>query len=290
MSPITTPLRTPVLAPLRQFLGALREWWLAFGYMGRNGLGLYHLAGPLAMVGITWAGFGLTGMLTSWIRTALLDGLNAIGLGPDLLFESPDAWWAEVLLWGASQLDWILEWGVTLLILWLKVKLIKYLMLTLMAPFMSALAGAVRKRETGEAPPFTASQFLRDLARGIRTAAILLMVELTLILFLALTGFLLTIFAAPLAILLSPVLLASGWMVGAYFYGAAVFDAVYEQAGLNWRTSLRSGWKDRYRLLGIGAVFSILLAIPFIGVFLATFLGPMPCTVAAARLSFSQSP
>jgi len=279
-----------VLAPLRQFLGALREWWLAFGYMGRNGLGLYHLAGPLAMVGITWAGFGLTGMLTSWIRTALLDGLNAIGLGPDLLFESPDAWWAEVLLWGASQLDWILEWGVTLLILWLKVKLIKYLMLTLMAPFMSALAGAVRKRETGEAPPFTASQFLRDLARGIRTAAILLMVELTLILFLALTGFLLTIFAAPLAILLSPVLLASGWMVGAYFYGAAVFDAVYEQAGLNWRTSLRSGWKDRYRLLGIGAVFSILLAIPFIGVFLATFLGPMPCTVAAARLSFSQSP
>lgn len=279
-----------MLAPLRQFLGALREWWLAFGYMGRNGLGLYHLAGPLAMVGITWAGFGLTGMLTSWIRTALLDGLNAIGLGPDLLFESPDAWWAEVLLWGASQLDWILEWGVTLLILWLKVKLIKYLMLTLMAPFMSALAGAVRKRETGEAPPFTASQFLRDLARGIRTAAILLMVELTLILFLALTGFLLTIFAAPLAILLSPVLLASGWMVGAYFYGAAVFDAVYEQAGLNWRTSLRSGWKDRYRLLGIGAVFSILLAIPFIGVFLATFLGPMPCTVAAARLSFSQSP
>lgn len=112
--------------------------------------------------------------------------------------------------------------------------------------------------------------------------------SLTLALYL--TGLVLAMFTGALAILLSPLLLIAGWMVGAYFYGAAVFDAVYEQAGLNWRNSLRTGWKDRYRLLGIGAVFSILLTIPGFGVLLATFLGPIPCTVAAARMTFSPRP
>ena len=112
---------------------------------------------------------------------------------------------------------------------------------------------------------------------------------LSLSLALALSGLLLTVFAAPLAILLTPALLVGSWMVGAYFYGAAVFDAVYEQDGLDWRTSIRRGWSDRARLLGIGAVFSALLAVPFVGVFLAAFLGPMPCTTAAARLTHSAS-
>ena len=135
----------------------------------------------------------------------------------------------------------MLEWGVALLVLWLKVKLTKYLLLTLMAPIMSALAGAVRKREVGSAPPFNAGQLLRDLLRGVRTSSVLLLAELTLSLALALSGLLLTVFAAPLAVLLSPpALLAGSWMVGAYFYGAAVFDAVYEQDGLDWRTSIRA--------------------------------------------------
>ena len=280
--------RTSALNPLTQFLSAIRAWFGAFGYMRRQGLSTYHLAGPAAIAAISLAGVGLTGMLSEQIRRGLLVGLDAIGLNPDDLGTSPDAWWTDAYLWGASQLDWMLEWGVALLVLWLKVKLTKYLLLTLMAPVMSALAGAVRKREVGSAPPFNAGQLLRDLLRGVRTSSVLLLAELGLSFALALSGLLLTVFAAPLAILLSPALLA-GWMVGAYFYGAAVFDAVYEQDGLDWRTSIRRGWSDRARLLGIGAVFSALLAVPFVGVFLAAFLGPMPCTTAAARLTHSAS-
>ena len=280
---------TSALTPLTQFLGAMRAWLRAFSYMRRQGLSIYHLSGPLVIAAISAAGIGLTGVLSEQIRLALLSGLDTIGLDPDDLATSPEAWWTDAFLWGASQLEWMLECGVALAVLWLKIKLTKYLLLTLMAPIMSALAGAVRKREVGSAPPFSAGQLIRDLIRGVRTSSVLLIAELSLSLALALSGLLFTVFAAPLAILLSPVMLVGSWMVGAYFYGAAIFDAVYEQEGLGWRASIRRGWSERFRLLGIGAVFSALLAVPFAGVFLAAFLGPMPCTTAAARLTHSAS-
>lgn len=287
---LNPPLQSPALTPLREFLNALRGWWQAFGYMKKQGLRAYHLAGPAALTVIAFSGFRLTRALTDWIRNAALDCLKLMGAEPNGLTTSNTGWWNDILIWGTNGLESLLEWSVALFVLWLKVKVTKYLLLTLMAPFMSALAGAVRKRETGDSTPFTVTQILVDLSRGIRTALVLFTLETGLTLCLAVTGLLLTLFAAPIAILLSPALLITGWMVGAYFYGAAVFDAVYEQAGLDWRGSLRAGWVTRYRLIGIGAVFSALLALPAIGVFLAAFFGPMPCTVAAARLTHSPSP
>ena len=253
--------------------------------MRRQGLNVYHLAGPLALTGITISGFKLTRILTDWIRSALTDSLIPAGIpsvSPSTSNRDP---WINFLEWGANGLESLMEVGVALLVLWIKIKVTKYLLLTLMAPFMSAVAGAVRKRETGASIPFTAKQVFLDIARGIRTASVLFALETALAICLTGTGLLFTVFAAPIAVVVSPVLLLAGWMVGAYFYGAAVFDAVYEQEGLNWRASLRAGWANRYQLLGIGAVFSAMLAIPAIGVFFAAFLGPIPCTVAAARMT-----
>lgn len=277
-------------APLGQFFEAIGAWWKAFGYMGRNGLRRYHLAGVVVLGLITWVGFELTDLLTGELRRFLRQGLEGLGLGTGPVVQGSGGGWNEVLHWGATTLDRMLEWGVALCVFWLKIKLTKYLLLTLMAPFMSAIAGAVRERETGTVVRFTAAQLLRDLLRGVRIAAALLSMELALGLTLALLGLALTVITGPLALLLSPLVIAAGGLVSAYFYGAAVFDAVYEQAGLDWRNSLRRGWSDRYRLLGIGTVFSGLLAFPVVGLLLATFLGPMPCTVAAARMTPSLTP
>ena len=282
---LPTALTPP--AHLREFLRAARGWFEAFGILRKYRLQAYHLAGPAVLLCITMAGAGLTQSLADALRDAVTSGLSSAGLDLDNLASSPDAWYSDALLWGASKLDWMLEWGLSLLVFWLKLKLTKYLLLTLMAPVMSALAGAIRQRETGTSTPFTVRQLLRDLYRGVRMSVALLAAELGLSLGLAVIGLLLTVFAAPVAVLLSPVLLVTGWAVGAYFYGAAVFDAVYEQAELDWRASLSRGWAERGRLLGIGSVFSLLLAVPLLGVFLATFLGPIPCTAAAARLTFT---
>ena len=258
----------------------------AFGYMRSHKLRGYHIAGPTVLTAMTLASAGLSKTLAGALRSVVADGLATIGLDMDTLSASPDAWYTETLLWGASKLDWILEWGVSILVFWLKLKLIKYVILTVMAPVMSALAGAVRRRETGHAAPFTLIQLAKDVLRGIRMSVVLLAAEMTLTLAVAITSLLLTAFASPLALLMSPALLFLSWAIGAYFYGAAVFDAVYEQDGLGWRSSLRQAWTDRGRLLGIGAVFSLLLSIPYGGVLFATLLGPIPCTVAAGRLTY----
>lgn len=262
----------------------------AFRYMRSHKLRGYHIAGPAVLAAITLASAGLSKTLAGALRSAVVDGLAAFGLDLDALSASPDAWYTETLLWGASKLDWILEWGVSILVFWLKLKLIKYVILTVMAPVMSALAGAVRRRETGHAAPFTLIQLAKDVLRGIRMSVVLLAAEMTLTLAVAITSVLLTAFASPLALLMSPALLFLSWAIGAYFYGAAVFDAVYEQDGLGWRSSLRQAWTDRGRLLGIGAVFSLLLSIPYGGVLFATLLGPIPCTVAAGRLTYPPAP
>ena len=277
-------------SPIRTYFSALASWPRAFGYMRQSGLLRHHLAAPMVLAMLTWAGWALTSGLTGFLQENLNRALTRIGLNPDTVSDSPDAWWTDVVLWGATQLDWMIEWATVLLVLWIKLKLTKYVLLTLMAPFMSAVAAAVRQRETGHSLPFSLGQLFRDLMRGVRTASVLLAAELALTLALALAGFWMTVFAAPLAVLLSPVLLLAGWAIGAYFYGAAVFDAVYEQSGLSWASSLRQGWADRGRLLGIGTVFSLLLATPYLGVVLAALIGPIPCTVAAARLTFTPSP
>ena len=147
----------------------------------------YHIAGPTVLTAMTLASAGLSKTLAGALRSVVADGLATTGLDMDTLSASPDAWYTETLLWGASKLDWILEWGVSILVFWLKLKLIKYVILTVMAPVMSALAGAVRRRETGHAAPFTLIQLAKDVLRGIRMSVVLLAAEMTLTLAVAIT-------------------------------------------------------------------------------------------------------
>ena len=258
-------------------------WWRSFAYLKRHGLTQYHASGPAVIVGLAIAGVALSHWLTEQLKASFRHAVTN-WLPTD---TSSGAWWDEALLWGSSKADWLIEWGVLLVVLWLKVKVTKYLLITLMAPFMSALAAAVGQVETGMDMPFSWKGLVRDLLRGIRISLVLLLLELALGVALWMTGLALTLFTGPLVVLLSPALLLTSWVVGAYFFGAAVYDAVYEQGGLDWKTSLRAGWQQRGHLIGLGAVFSLFMAIPFIGPYLAALLGPVPCTTSAARLFFS---
>lgn len=260
-------------------------WWGSFGYLKRHRLLHFHLSAPAVLVVLALAGWWLSG----WLTTVVSDSIHAVveEALPAPSAPGQQAWWHGALLWGSSRLDWLVEWGVLLFVLWVKVKATKYLLITLMAPFMSALAAAVATVETGREFPFSWSALLRDIARGIRLSAVLLLMELALGLGLWVSGAALTLLAPPLAVVMAPVGLLLSWLTGAYFFGAAVHDAVYEQAGLDWRASLRAGWSQRGHLIGIGAIFSLWMAYPIVGPYFAAFLGPVPCTVAASRLYFS---
>ena len=279
---------------LGEVLRALPMWSQSFAYLRQHGLRHYHLAGPAVLLGLTGAGWKFSEWLSDWV-TQFLHGLLGIATAeatsevtapPSTLSNT----WNDLLMWGNEQVDSLVDWGVFLFVLWLKVKAAKYLLITLMAPFMSALASAVRSVETQSEIPFSWKGLLKDLIRGIRISFVLLFMEIALGLLLWILGIGLTLTTGPLGILLSPLLVALSWLAGAYFFGAAVFDAVYEQAGLGWRESLKTGWSQRSHLLGLGAIFSLLLGIPWVGPYVAALLGPVPCTTAAARLYFRSTP
>ena len=262
-------------------------WWSSFGYLKQKKLRHYHAAGPVVVLGLAAAGVSFSKWLTHSLKSGFHQALERANWAGEPGVQTPSSsWWNEALLWCSHQAEWIIEWGVIIVVLWLKVKATKYLLITLMTPAMSALAFAVKREETGTATPFLWSGLLRDIGRGIRISVVLLLMELALGLALSLVGLLLTVFAAPIGVLAGPFLLAGSWAAGAYFFGAAIYDAVYEQDGLTWKASLRAGWSQRGHLLGLGAIFSVIIAIPWAGPYLAASLGPVPCTTAAARLYF----
>ena len=269
-------------------------WGQSFGYLRRHGLRHYHLAGPAVLMALTGTGWKFSEWLSDWATQsiqALLGSATSLETNAALPESStPSNTWKDLLMWGHEQVDNLVDWGVFLFVFWLKVKVAKYLLITLMAPFMSALASAVRSVETQSEIPFSWRGLLKDLIRGIRISLVLLCMELALGLLLWMLGIGLTLTTGPLGILLSPLLVALSWLAGAYFFGAAVFDAVYEQAGLGWRESLRTGWSQRSHLVGLGAIFSLLIGMPWVGPYVAALLGPVPCTTAAARLYFRPIP
>lgn len=267
------------------FFSAISGWWMAFSYIRTHRLQRFHFVGPIIFFGIWWSGSAFAQWLTQQVQAQLGEDLAA----QRQAIPESEEWWGQASYWMSKSADWLIEWGIWLLVFWLKLKVTKYLLLTLMAPFMSAVAGKVRNIETGQSPPSSFAQFIRDIGRGMRTAVVLFFSEVGISLILGMAGLTVTLFAPALSVITSPVCLILGWIIGAYFYGAAVYDAVFEQAGLNWRQSLAKGWDNRGSLLGIGVVFSGFLTIPILGVILITLVGPIPATVAAARQHFSAS-
>ncbi|MDA9001846.1 EI24 domain-containing protein [bacterium] len=262
-------------------------WWSSFGYLKQKSLRHYHAAGPVVILGLAAAGIFFSRWLTDTLQKGLHQALESSNwTGAYSAEPGQSNGWNSLLIWAGSRADWLIEWGVILLVLWLKVKATKYLLITIMAPIMSALAADVKRAETGQVTPFVWSGLLRDILRGVRISTVLLLMELVLGFALWILGLTLAFFLGPLMIAVGPVLLTASWIVGAYFFGAAVYDAVYEQGGLDWKDSIRAGWKQRGHLLGLGAIFSVIMAIPWVGPYLAALLGPVPCTTAAARLYF----
>lgn len=264
-------------------------WWRSYAYLRTHGLRRHHLSGPAVIAVLTLIGWWVADRLTETLQALIHGWMDPWLATADPEASSGNSWWSWSTEWMLGAVDSLAEWTALLAVLWLKVKVIKYLLITIMAPFMSLLASDVIRTETGRTSASSAMALLRDLARGLRISFMLLTMEVCLGILLWTAGVSISLLFPPLGVLLSPLFIAVSWVVGAYFFGAAVFDAVYEQWGLSWRASLRAGWQARGHLIGIGMVFSALMAIPFIGPYVAALLGPVPCTTAAARLHLAAS-
>ncbi len=70
--------------------------------------------------------------------------------------------------------------------------------------------------------------------------------------------------------------------MGAFFYGAASMDYVWEREGAGAVESIRMAFKSRCLAVGLGIVFSVLMAIPILNFTLAPIFAPAVTVVAAS--------
>ena len=270
------------ISHFRHFVLGFKHYAEAFGFMRRHGLRHWYVI------------VGLVAFGTMLAVNALLDQMA--GLFQGWMNNHVEGLTGAVEAWGIGRIaDWIsmgvneaLDWGVWLLMLWLHIKFTKYIVLVVMSPVFALFSEAV-SAALDSSPWFNGkSRFWWSIFRGIRSAALLIVLEIAMsgLLFLFCFVFpLLFPVLAPLA-LLFPVLSA---LLSIWFYGAAVLDYAWEKEGVNALKSLRLSWRWTGAVLSLGLPFFLSMAVPLIGFLAGPLLGGQLCILAALCLVRQQS-
>jgi CysZ protein len=241
----------------KDLLAGLSAYGRAFDMMSK--LGLWRFA-FIPMV--------LTLLLMSII------GLAAYGLS-DNLGNILIAWWPWD--WGNKIVESVGAWLGGLLIVLLGILILKYLILIVVAPFMSLLSERIEAKLTGSIKnhKFTFAKAIKDMVRGLRLALRNLTRELILTLIFVLLGLI------PIFTWLSPVLI---FIVQSYYAGFGNADYTLERH-FNLKQSVSFARQHRGLMIGNGAIFMLLL-MTGIGFFVA----PVLSTVAATLESLKRLP
>ena len=147
---------------------------------------------------------------------------------------------------------------------------IKYLVLMVLSPVMAYASERTEEILTGNEYPFEWLQFGKDILRGILIALRNGIVEFGLSLVIWLTTL-----VAPVLAPLSVVLL---FLVSSYFYGFSTFDYAHERRRTGVGESIKRIRAERWTVIGNGAMFNILMKVPFLGV----VIGPVLASVGAS--------
>jgi CysZ protein len=155
---------------------------------------------------------------------------------------------------------------------------LKALLQTALAPFMSMLSEQVEARLTGaQAPSPGLAGILSDIWRGLRIALRNLWRELLYVLGLTLLGMLIPGIGSVLAT-------AAVFAVQAYYAGFGNLDYTLERHRYPVADSVRFVRAHRGLAMGNGAVFLLLLIIPVAGLFVAPVLGTVAATLGILDL------
>ena len=148
----------------------------------------------------------------------------------------------------------------------------KYIVLIVLSPVMAYASERTEEILTGHRFPFKFVRFAKDVARGVLMALRNGLLELSI----NVAVWALTLFFAPVAPLSALFL----WLVSCWFYGFSMFDYHFERKRLSIGASARFARGRSGMVLANGALFSLLLRIPLIGVMFAPLLASIGAVLA----------
>lgn len=236
----------------------------AVSFIFKKGLWWYFFF-PLAInVLLFWGGLEGIGVLIDFLNTKIL-GWTSLN---------------DAEFWGSGALKWILSFlvgGIFKFIFFALFTLIGgYIVLIVMSPILALVSEKTEKIITGNDYPFSASQLMRDIVRGVLLAMRNMFIEFGWMFIFMIIGIIPLI--GWLLSFVSPVIM---FFISSYFYGFSFLDYSIERQKLTVGQSIRLMRKRKGVAIANGMIFSISLIIPFCGVSLAGFTAIIS-TVAAA--------
>ncbi len=183
--------------------------------------------------------------------------------------------WIESTRHFLSRYHWLLTLSKILTFLstlFLGISIYKYLFLALASPLFAYISERSAEAYTGVHTPFSLTQFLKDILRGILVSVRNAIAQLLITLLL----FFLSLF--PVIGLLFSVLMISN---DAYYYGFSMLDYNCERHKMGIGTSRRFIKQHKGLAIGNGLVMYAALYIPILGPLIVA-----PLSVVAATLSF----
>ncbi len=260
------------------FSDGIRTSFKALPYMIKNNMLLWFLPAFFLTLALSYGAFALIDMAVDSADRLYTDtfgehSMDVCGEGMIVMdcieevFRAIGSYMLSIVIWVG--------------LFWLKIKLLKYFVLAFLGPVMSVISDVTEEKIIGVKRPFSLKKFISEVFRGIRTAFLYLFIEL----FLAFLLLVIALFAGwvfPVLLpFLTPLEVIFAFIIGAFFYGAAALDYVWEREDVGAFGSLGLAFKFRRLAVGIGVPFAIWMAIPIVNFTLAPIFAPALATVAA---------
>ncbi|MBL7952984.1 MAG: EI24 domain-containing protein [Flavobacteriales bacterium] len=241
----------------------------AFGFALNNRLGWMFLV-PIVL----WVllAFGLYSILEGPVER--LSDWVALKLEIPVETGAED-WWSDVKAFFNGAREVIVGFLLHAAVAYLLFVANKYIVLILLSPLLAYASERTEEILTGRTFPFSWRQLMKDALRGALIAARNGMMELAIT-----VGIWFLTLIVPLLSPLSFVLL---FVVSAYFYGFSMFDYVFERRRMRIGERVKAVNDRLGAVLANGALFSLLMKLPLLGVMFAPVMASIGAVLATVE-------
>lgn len=244
-----------------------------FGFIFKQGL-WYYLFFPVALSFLLFLAtyFGAD-LVREWVSNQVLEMLGVAAVEGDGIISGT---WNTIVAWFTSAAETIVTIVVWVFVGYIFLRFQKYITLILLSPVLAYLSEQTEKKLTGNDYPFNMDQFVRDIWRGILIALRNMIIEFGFIIACSVVTFFVPILFPFTALFL--------FIIGAYFYGFSMIDYANERRRLSVSESVRFIRQNKGMSIANGALFQVLLWIPYIGFVFAPIVGVVGATIATHRI------
>lgn len=237
----------------KQISLALSSYSRAFAIVFSKKFIAWLLAPLVLNIVLFWIGFDIVGDYAAQAKHAFSEAIN---------FKAGDFWAAETI---GIILSWLVGALIYVLFFIIFAYTGGYIVIIILSPVFAMISEKAEKQILNQDfnYPFSFKQLLKDIFRGIRLAIRNFLFESLLAIVFFIIGFI-------------PVI---GWLgaifmffISAYFFGFSFFDFTNERHRRNVKQSILFAQNNKWATITNGALFSLVLFIPFIGVALSAFI------------------